>query len=273
MIASPSRTILCLAISCFALSNAHSQMIVAHRGASHDAPENTLSAFRLAWEQQSDGIEGDFYLTADNQIVCIHDGTTKKTAGKNLTVEKSTLPQLRELEYGAWKDKKFKGESIPTFADVIETVPAGKTFVIELKSKTSIVPRLVEQLAKYSDRNIDLLIIAFDESTAAECKRCLPDIKVHWLTGFEKRSFRTRPTAKQIAATVKRLGVDGVGMKGDRDIITPKFVQTLQANGCREFHVWTIDSVQDAKYFKQLGAMGITTNIPAVIRPALTATD
>jgi glycerophosphoryl diester phosphodiesterase len=63
------------------LSPCWSQMIVAHRGASYDAPENTLAAFKLAWQQQSDGIEGDFYLTADRQIVCIHDADTKRTAG------------------------------------------------------------------------------------------------------------------------------------------------------------------------------------------------
>ena len=69
------------------LSPCWSQMIVAHRGASHDAPENTLAAFKLAWQQQSDGIEGDFYLTADQQIVCIHDPDTERTAGTKRMVE------------------------------------------------------------------------------------------------------------------------------------------------------------------------------------------
>ena len=55
-------------------------LIVAHRGASHDAPENTLPAFELAWKQGADAIEGDFLLTKDNKIVCIHDGSTKRLA-------------------------------------------------------------------------------------------------------------------------------------------------------------------------------------------------
>lgn len=244
-------------------------MIVAHRGASHDAPENTLSAFRLAWQQQSDGIEGDFYLTSDGEIVCIHDKTTKKTAGAALVVEQSTLPQLRELEYGSWKNPKYRGEPIPTFAEVMQTVPDGKTFVIELKSKVSIVPALVEQLKPFSRRDVKLLIIAFDQKTAAECKRCLPDVRVHWLTSFDDESSPPKPTAMQIAATVKRLGVDGVGMQGKRSIVDKEFIETLQSEGCEEFHVWTIDSVGDAKYFKDLGAMGITTNVPAVIGRAV----
>ncbi len=55
------------------------QSIVAHRGSSHDAPENTMAAFQLAWEQDADAIEGDFHLTADHEIVCIHDETTERT--------------------------------------------------------------------------------------------------------------------------------------------------------------------------------------------------
>lgn len=70
--------------------------IVAHRGASHDAPENTLAAFELAWEQGADAIEGDFHLTQDGHIVCLHDKDTKRTAGKKLVVGKSSLEELRK---------------------------------------------------------------------------------------------------------------------------------------------------------------------------------
>ncbi|RMF37016.1 MAG: glycerophosphodiester phosphodiesterase, partial [Planctomycetota bacterium] len=97
--------------------SASAQKIIAHRGASFDFPENTLVAFRHAWEQGADGIEGDFYLTADGQIVCIHDPDTERTGGQQLMVEQSTLEQLRGLEYGSWKDRRFAGESIPTLED------------------------------------------------------------------------------------------------------------------------------------------------------------
>ena len=77
--------------------------IVAHRGASLDAPENTLAAFRLAWSQGADAIEGDFRLTKDGRIACLHDDTTQRTAGLDLTVADSTLAELRELDVGSWK--------------------------------------------------------------------------------------------------------------------------------------------------------------------------
>lgn len=69
--------------------------IVAHRGASADAPENPLAAFRLAWKQGADVIEGDFYLTKDHRIVCIHDGDTQRVAGKHLVVAESTLKRCQ----------------------------------------------------------------------------------------------------------------------------------------------------------------------------------
>ncbi|QDT06562.1 putative glycerophosphoryl diester phosphodiesterase 1 [Rubripirellula lacrimiformis] len=247
------------------------QMIVAHRGASHDAPENTLSAFRLAWQQGADGVEGDFYLTADDQIVCIHDRDTKRTAGTQKMVEASTLAELRTLEYGSWKNKKFAGESIPTLDEVIETVPEGKKLIIELKSTLRIVPKLVETLKKHQDKPIEWIVIAFDAPTAAAFKKQMPDVKTHWLTSFKQSTpvSAYQPTAARIAATVDKIGVDGVGMNGKTEVIDAEFVKALKAGGCPEFHVWTIDDVATAKTFQSLGAMGVTTNVPAVIGAAL----
>ncbi len=263
-----------LLILAFQVSPCEGQMIVAHRGASYDAPENTLAAFRLAWEQQSDGIEGDFYLTADDRIVCIHDPDTQRTAGVKRMVEESSLAELRELEYGSWKDPRWHGEQIPTLREVWETVPDGKLFVIELKSKESIAPLLADQLRSLDDGRIRVLIISFHEETAAACKALMPATRVHWLTKF--RPHETGPTfhpdVATVAETIKRLGVDGVGMRAQREVIDLAFTQALTQMDCREFHVWTVDSIDDAKYFQTLGAMGITTNRPAHIRTALIST-
>jgi glycerophosphoryl diester phosphodiesterase len=250
-------------------SSAWSQMIVAHRGASHDAPENTLAAFELAWEQDSDGVEGDFYLTSDGKIVCVHDRDTERTAGAKRIVEQSTLARLRELEYGGWKDRKWKGQIIPTFEQVLLTVPDGKTFVIELKSKTAIVPVLAAELKRLDTSSIRLLIIAFDQATAKACKQRMPSVRVHWLTSFKRGPLGYRPTAQQVAAAVREIGAEGVGMKGVPEVIDAEFIQQLTVGGCDEFHVWTIDSVADARYFQDLGAVGITTNRPGMIGAAV----
>lgn len=247
------------------------QMIVGHRGASSDAPENTLAAFRLAWEQQADGVEGDFYLTQDKQIVCIHDADTERTGGRRLKVAESTLAELRALEYGSWKDVRFRGEPIPTFAEVLAAIPPGKKFVIELKTGPEIVPFLKAELDRLQPDHQHLLIIAFNKDTVAACKRSLPTVTAHWLTGYKqnKETGAWSPTLQEVVAGLKASGADGLGTQGNRTIVTADFIRQLQAEGLREFHVWTVDDPADAVFFRELGAMGITTNRPAFIRSQL----
>jgi glycerophosphoryl diester phosphodiesterase len=238
--------------------------IVAHRGASHEAPENTLAAFRLAWQQHADAIEGDFYLTADRQIICIHDHETTRLAGRSLLVEKSTLEELRALDVGSWKGASYKDERPPTLPEVLHTVPRGKGMVIELKSKTQIVPVLMQELSRFDDPQLDLLMITFDEATAARCKELMPQHPVHWLTEVDQTT-----TPREIATTVRRAKVDGVGMQATMEVIDADFIRDLKRHGCPEFHVWTVDDVAQAKHFRDLGAVAITTNVPSVIGAAL----
>ena len=107
--------------------------IVGHRGASHDAPENTLAAIRLAWEQGADAAEFDVYLSKDGKIVVIHDKDTKRVAGVDRPVVGQTLDELRRLDVGKWKAPKFAGEKLPTLNEMLATVPAGKRVFIEVK--------------------------------------------------------------------------------------------------------------------------------------------
>ena len=255
-----------------AAAKAEVPMITAHRGASHDAPENTLAAFRLAWDQNADAIEGDFRLSADGEIVCIHDADTRRTCGVQLVVAETPFTSLRDLDYGRWKAEAFTGEPCPTLAEVLEAVPAEKQFFVELKTG----PEIVEPLCRLLDErqvNLDsLVIIAFDEQTVAACKQALPTVKAHSLTGFKetaKGSGEWLPTAATIAETVARCGADGVGMQGRREVIDKAFVAALTEGDVAEFHVWTIDQPGDARYFADLGAIGITTNKPAFIRSSL----
>lgn len=247
------------------------QMIVGHRGASFDAPENTVAAFQEAWRQGADGVEGDFYVTADQQIVCIHDSTTKRTAGISLKVAESTLAELRALEYGAWKDEKFRGEPLPVFADVLACVPPGKQFVIELKTGPEVVPLLKAELDRLQPDHSNLLIIAFNKETVIAARQQLPTIRAHWLTGYKQNKVTGvwHPTAEEVAAVLQETGAHGLGTQGNREVVTPEFIRILKAHGMKEFHVWTIDAPEDAAYFRFLGAIGITTNRPALIRSGL----
>ena len=100
--------------------------IVAHRGASYDAPENTVAAIKLAWEQKADAAEFDVFLSKDGKIVVMHDKDTKRIAGVDRKVVDQTLAELRKLDVGRWKDAKFAGEKMPTLDEMLATVPEGK---------------------------------------------------------------------------------------------------------------------------------------------------
>ena len=266
---STSSVLLCFLVSTPFAQKVSAQMIVAHRGASADAPENTLAAFREAWQQGADGIEGDFYLTRDNRVVCIHDKTTERTGGESLPITQSSLAELRKLEYGAWKNEKFRGESIPTLGEVIDQMPAGKKLVIELKMGPEIVPYVQRIISAKSLAAEQILIISFDANTVAKSKQLMPDIKAHWLTSYKHKSGRVSPTIEQIIRTITSCGADGLGTKGDRKVVSAKLMERLRSEGIKEFHVWTVDDPQDAKYFQALGAIGITTNQPGKIKQSL----
>ncbi|OHB77186.1 MAG: hypothetical protein A2W31_17195 [Planctomycetes bacterium RBG_16_64_10] len=249
---------------------ARAQDIVAHRGASYDAPENTLAAFQLAWQQGADGIEGDFHLTRDRQIVCFHDATAKRLTGIDRAISQMTLAEVRALDVGRWKGPQWAGARVPTLDEVLATVPADKYALIEIKCGPEIIPALTEQLAAARLRPDQTRVIAFDASVIAEVKRRLPKIKTHWLVGYrqDEQTGAWSPTRQEILATLIETGADGVSTSGNRQVVDAALAEAIRARGL-EFHVWTIDDVADARYFQRLGADSLTTNRPSFLRNGL----
>jgi glycerophosphoryl diester phosphodiesterase len=265
---------LAIALGVISMS-ARGQMIVAHRGASHDAPENTLAAFQLAWEEGADGAEGDFHLSSDGHIVCIHDHDTKRTAGEKLVVAETTLAELQKLDVGSWKNPKYAGERIATLDEVLGTVPDGKRFFIELKTGPEIVAPLKKALADSPVPLDHLVVIAFDDETVAECKREIPDLKVHWLTGYKESKVkmpRWSPVPAKIASTLKATSADGLGSQANRRAFDAVAIEKLREAGLKEFHVWTVDDPVLAKFYIEQGVWSITTNRPAWLREQLAGT-
>ncbi len=264
--------IVAAALLIVSIESLSAQMIVAHRGASAAAPENTLASFKLAWELGADAIEGDFYLTADGQIVTIHDDNTKRTAGKDLKVAHSTLKELKRLDVGAWKSPKFRGERIPTIEEVLAVVPEGKKILIEIKCGPEIVSRLKKALDQTSLEPAQTIVIAFDEAVVRAVKRQIPTIKVYWLVGYRQNKVtrRWKPTIKEVLAALQRTGADGLDTQANQTIVNAEFVRAIRDAGY-ELHTWTIDDPKVARHFQHLGIDSITTNRPKLIQTQLTA--
>lgn len=250
---------------------AHAQLIIGHRGASYDAPENTLAAFRLGFEQGADGVEGDFYLSSDGKVVCIHDPDTERVAGVKHVVKDTPLDVLRSLDVGAWKNPKYKGEQMPTLAEALATVPQGKKFFIELKVGPEIVGPMLKILDEIQFPVEQTVVICFKEETIAECEKQRPQLKTYWLVRYEqdKETSEWKPTADEVETRLEKSHADGLGAQGETKVVDREFLKELCDEGFCSFSVWTIDMPRVARYYQGLGAEAITTNRPGWLREQL----
>ena len=240
--------------------------LTAHRGASYDAPENTLAAFKLAWELGADGIEGDFYLTSDGHVVCMHDATTKRTGDRDLRVVDSTLAQLKSVDVGSWKGAQYAGERIPTLQEVLAVVPPGKYIQIEIKSGIEIVEPIARILKKSNLGADQIVLICFNKDVVSAAKKLMPNFKVLWLASFKDKTKAS--TAAVTLETLRQTGADGLGASATLDIIDSEYIRTVKADGKYEFIVWTVNDATLAAQFLTRGVDAITTDRPDYIRTA-----
>ncbi|MGN6506268.1 MAG: glycerophosphodiester phosphodiesterase [Tepidisphaeraceae bacterium] len=244
--------------------------IIAHRGASADAPENTLAAFRLAFEHGADAIEGDFHLCRDGHIVCHHDVDTFRTAGLKRAIADQTLAELRRLDVGVWKSPAFAGQRVATLGEVLAIVPPGKGAVLELKSGVEIVPAFLEVLDQTIIPASRVRVISFHRDVVRAVKAARPSLDVCWLTEFEPAPTGWRPSEGELMASLQALCVDGVGFEAQPAAVSAAMIERLRAGGFAS-HVWTVDDPGQARVFWRLGVKSITTNQPKRIRASLAA--
>jgi glycerophosphoryl diester phosphodiesterase len=246
------------------------QLIIGHRGASHDAPENSLSAFKLAFDQGADAFEADFYLTCDCKIACFHDKDTKRISGTKLSITRTPLARLQQLDIGNWKSEQWKGERMPTMREALAAVPKGKKIFIELKSSCEIVCPMMKEIERSSLDPEQIVIISFHAEAIAKCKRELPHIKALWLCGYKKgKEGHFQPGVEEVAATLTRIHADGFNSEANRKHFNKKFIARLRELGHEEFSVWTVDDPKVARFYQKLGAWAITTNRPGWLREKL----
>jgi len=244
---------------------AKSVEIIAHRGASYLAPENTMASVMLGWEKGAD-VEVDVYLTKDNKIVAIHDKTTKRTAVTDVNVAETTSDELRKLDVGSFKSEEYAGEQIPFLADIVETIPPGQKLFIEIKCGQEILPHLRELLTQ-SGKMSRIVIIGFDLATVTMSKEMI-DVPTYRLKGTEKTEDTEEwiPHDPQLVQTAKEKGLDGLDVHYAG--VTKEFVDAVKASD-QKLYVWTVDDPEEAIRLVKLGVDGITTNRPAWLREQL----
>ncbi len=245
--------------------------IVAHRGASADAPENTLASVKLGWKQNADAVEVDVHLTKDHNIVVSHDGNTRRTAGVDKNIVDQTLQEIQSLDAGSWRGKEWIGEKIPTLADVLATIPDNKRMFVEIKCGPEIIPELQRVVTASKKKPQQIAFISFSLEVCAEVKKAMPKHQVYFLCGFslDEKTHAWRPTTDELIAAAQKAKIDGLDIACSGPV-DGEFVRKVHAAGLKAF-VWTVDDPGAAKLFKTIAMDGITTNRPAFLREQLSA--
>lgn len=234
--------------------------LIAHRGASYIAPENTLAAIRLAWEEQADGIEIDVHLTRDGRVAVIHDANTRRTTGFNGKVDALAFRELKALDAGSWKGVGWKDERIPELKEVFAATPAGKAVLVEIKCGPGILPELHRTLAASGPGPGRVLLVGFDLDVMRMVKRELPDYKVIWNVELKKRLGRWSPSARAMIKQALARGIDGLGLGMCGAVDSPLVSEVFKA-GLKLF-VWTVDDAETARKMNDLGVQYLATNRP-----------
>ena len=243
--------------------------IIAHRGASHDAPENTVASAKLGYEQGADAVECDIYLTKDGKLAVIHDPTTKRTTGVEGKVAAMTLAELKALDAGSLKDKKFAGERIPTLEELLAVVPDGKALVIEVKCNDKVIPELKAALERANKKPEQVVLICFELRTLQALKKELPQHRALWLAGYEpdKKTGKLPLGLEEWLARCKAAGFAGLNLSSGWPI-DAAFVKKVHDAGLK-LYVWTVDDAALARRLAAAGVDGITTNRPGWLRKEL----
>jgi len=233
-------------------------LIWAHRGASADAPENTLAAFSLALAQGADGIELDAQRCASGEAVVIHDESLVRTTGSAALVADVPWQRLRALDAGTWKAGRFRGERIPLLAEVLEAFP--RLVNVELKCEasddrglTAEVIRVVRAL-RAEDR---VLLSSFNALCLWRARRMAPAIpRALLLERAERWKARSAVAAPLVGACA---------VHPEDVLATPEQVGRWRWRGY-SVACWTVDDPAAAERLHASGVSGIFTNRPAAMR-------
>jgi glycerophosphoryl diester phosphodiesterase len=244
---------------------------IAHRGASHDAPENTLAAVRAAVAQGADVVEVDVHRTADGVLVVHHDAILGRTtdAQRVLPARASrrlgdhTLETLRRLDAGSWKHSRHTGERVPTLGEVLDVLaPSGAGVLVELKAP-ELYPGLAHDVAAelrgrpalLAERRV--VVQSFDESVLVDLRELAPDVPLG-LLGAPARAALPGLVGRVDQVNPRHLTVDRA------------YVDHLHDLGLT-CHVWTVNRAAGLRRALGLGVDGVITNRPLALGTLLDA--
>lgn len=234
-------------------------LVIAHRGDSEIAPENTLPAFESAVKAGCDLVELDYVHTKDGIPLVIHDATLDRTTnarmlwgGEKLPVAARLLAELEPLDAGAWFNEKFRGTRLPTLDQSLDVIQNGSVTLIERKAGDA---KTCFELLKKKGLLESTVVQAFEWDYLADLHRLAPEVTLGAL-GFEELT-------DQKLAAIGKTGAQVVGWQAK--YLTPEGIAKLHAAGYRVW-AWTVDDMPRAEKLAAAGVDGIITNKPAQVK-------
>ena len=234
--------------------------VLAHRGASAYAPENTLPAFRLAVQQRADWLELDVQQTRDGHLVVFHDLRMERTTNGTGALRDLTLEQVRALDAGSWFGPAFAGERVPTFEEVVSLARDENIRIFPEVKDPRFYPGIEERMAAvisaygYEDRTI---IQSFDMTSLVRLRQLNPRLKLAALY-MAANPLRGEPPT----------GVSVIGPPWEMVASDPALVREAHASG-RQVVVWSVESAAALRPLLDARVDGIITSRPDIVRAAL----
>ncbi len=240
-------------------------VVIAHRGASAYAPENTLPAFEKALEMKADWIELDLHASKDGMAIVIHDASLERTTSGQGLVKEKTWEELSGLDAGQWFEEEFKGTKIPSLPEVLQQVNGKAKLLIELKvdEQGNIYPDLVNKVAQDiadAEAHEWCILQAFNSEYLEEIKNRQLKTEYHKLIVDE---FSPLPIYVDEGVKWGYLP-DNLGFQALNPYyvtLTPGRIQALHRKGLKVFP-YTVNDVADMRLLLNWGVDGLITNYP-----------
>ena len=245
-------------------------LIIAHRGASELAPENTIAAFRRAIEDGAEGIEFDVRLAKDGVAVVFHDATLNRVGQIEGRVSDFTAEELQTFDVGSWfnlknaknADARFSAETVPTLREVLEFLRRFQGLIyIELKCKEGDVKTLVKAVCReIGDSHLlpQIIVKSFRLQVIPETRRLCPDIKTAAL--FAPKIMTILRKEKHLLKLAQEFGANQVSLH--YSLVTRKLMEKAKKKNF-PITIWTADNPLWIKRALKLGISTIITNNPA----------
>jgi glycerophosphoryl diester phosphodiesterase len=227
-------------------------LLIAHRGASGHAPENTLAAFKKAVALGATFIETDLQLTRDTRLVAIHDETVNRTTNGKGAVHDMTLAEIRRLDAGSWFGSEFAGERLPTLDEILEFAKKHDVvFYLELKPAGSWGGEhaLISSLRE-SGQIARTVVISFDASILAAVRKIEPTL----MTALLYDGQIEKPLERALEVGARQLAVRG-------DLVTP-WLLTAARKKDLQIVCWTINHSAHMRLLMSAGVDGIMSDYP-----------